>query len=151
MPLLKLLTWLVGDDVPTRLLILGGVLRLNQLFSHARQVAAATLGSPSWYVGAVDFLRATSDPHALQYRGRWESSRSMFHYMQIGAAAPLWGGIVASHTWPPLFSTWLSAAPDALCGPWDRTVNKGSTHCQVTARDWSEDSHLATWHSKAMH
>eukprot|EP00971_Amphidinium_carterae_P352181 6492466-Amphidinium_carterae.1 len=88
-PLLRLVTWLVHDDPPSRLLVPGGMLRLNQVFAWAKQALSVpanmfTLGGLR-AGGSVDFLRATNNPHALQYRGRWESARSMFHYLQIGA------------------------------------------------------------------
>eukprot|EP00971_Amphidinium_carterae_P105216 2083561-Amphidinium_carterae.1 len=44
LPLLKLLTWLVGDDPPNRLLVPGGLLRLNQVFNHARQLLEVPQG-----------------------------------------------------------------------------------------------------------
>eukprot|EP00971_Amphidinium_carterae_P155417 3082248-Amphidinium_carterae.1 len=79
-PLLKLLTWLVGEDPPNRLLVPGGLLRLNAVFNNARVALSVpaglfTLGGLR-AGGSVDFLRATNNPHSLQYRGRWESSRS---------------------------------------------------------------------------
>eukprot|EP00971_Amphidinium_carterae_P010666 210726-Amphidinium_carterae.2 len=88
-PLLRLLTWLVGSDHPSRLLVPGGLVRLNQVFNFSRQLLRIPAGQFTLgglrAGGAVDFLRATHDPHSLQYRGRWESTRSMYHYMQVGA------------------------------------------------------------------
>eukprot|EP00971_Amphidinium_carterae_P326677 6457619-Amphidinium_carterae.1 len=151
-PLLQLVTWLVGDDMPMRLLIPGGVVRLNQVFSHARQL----LGVPAGMFtlgglragGAVDYLRATSDPHSLQYRGRWESSRSMFHYMQIGAGMSTYARLPSevqlrlrglAHLAPSIFSLAVGLNRHSL---WSLGQNgdQGSIHCQVTAGDLSEDS-----------
>eukprot|EP00971_Amphidinium_carterae_P263899 5235579-Amphidinium_carterae.1 len=126
----RLQSVLVGDDAPSRLLVPGGLLRLNHLFDGARQL----LGVPQGMFtlgglragGAVDFLRATNDPHSLQYRGRWESSRSMYHYMQIGAGMSTYARLpepvqlrlrALAHLAPTIFNLAVACDRRALLSP----------------------------------
>eukprot|EP00971_Amphidinium_carterae_P147245 2917846-Amphidinium_carterae.1 len=84
-----LLSRVFGNDPPHRGLIAGGTKRLQLFFNQVRD--AVGLHDSPWTLatlrggGAVAYLRQTGGNIVwLQFRGRWESFRSMRHYVQSG-------------------------------------------------------------------
>eukprot|EP00971_Amphidinium_carterae_P246903 4903637-Amphidinium_carterae.1 len=89
--LLQLLFRTFGRDPPKRMLVHGGLRELVKTFiaikghlglSAAPYVLAGYRGG-----GACEYLRRTTNLSYLQFRGRWTTTRSMWHYLQLGLAA----------------------------------------------------------------
>eukprot|EP00971_Amphidinium_carterae_P258329 5127379-Amphidinium_carterae.2 len=88
---IDLLVRVFGNDPPHRSLIAGGTKGLQMLFNRVR--TAMGLQDTPWTLatlrggGAVAYLRQSGGNIVwLQFRGRWESFRSMRHYVQAGLA-----------------------------------------------------------------
>eukprot|EP00971_Amphidinium_carterae_P278661 5531785-Amphidinium_carterae.2 len=86
-----LLLRIFGEDPPHQSLIAGGSRGLQLFFERVR--LAVGLDNTPWTLatlrggGALAYLRSSGGNVIwLQFRGRWESSRSMRHYIQAGLA-----------------------------------------------------------------
>eukprot|EP00971_Amphidinium_carterae_P033232 654250-Amphidinium_carterae.1 len=80
-----------GSDPPNRCLIAGGSRGLQTFFERVH--LALNLQNTPWTLatlrggGALAYLRQTGGNIIwLQFRGRWESAKSMRHYIQAGLA-----------------------------------------------------------------
>eukprot|EP00971_Amphidinium_carterae_P129871 2572515-Amphidinium_carterae.1 len=83
--LLALLTALIGHDPPKSPLLPGGLPALQTRFSYLMswlgcKQSGFTLASLR-SGGATEFMLRTSNLGALQYRGRWTSSKTLQHYL----------------------------------------------------------------------
>eukprot|EP00971_Amphidinium_carterae_P178513 3541450-Amphidinium_carterae.1 len=95
---IALMARIFGADPPHRCLVAGGSRGLQMFFERVRRCVGLQ-GSP-WTLatlrggGALAFLRMTGGNIIwLQYRGRWESARSMRHYIQAGLAMQAYSGL----------------------------------------------------------
>eukprot|EP00971_Amphidinium_carterae_P352836 6492748-Amphidinium_carterae.2 len=87
---LNFLDGLLGGLPPVTLLVAGGLPVLSKRFDALKsvlglQASPFTLASLRGG-GAVHYMRTVGNVSWLQYRGRWESAKSMGHYLQAGSA-----------------------------------------------------------------
>eukprot|EP00971_Amphidinium_carterae_P063954 1265951-Amphidinium_carterae.2 len=97
---IDLLIRVFGSDPPHRSLVAGGPRGLQIFFNQIRD-SLGLRGSP-WTLatlrggGAVAYLRQSGGNIVwLQFRGRWESFRSMRHYVQAGLAMQAFASLPA--------------------------------------------------------
>eukprot|EP00971_Amphidinium_carterae_P346744 6488398-Amphidinium_carterae.3 len=81
---------LLGAVAPNTLLVAGGLPLLSKRFDALKRVLSLS-SSPFSLAslrggGAVHYMRTIGNVSWLQYRGRWESAKSMGHYLQAGSA-----------------------------------------------------------------
>eukprot|EP00971_Amphidinium_carterae_P319230 6345207-Amphidinium_carterae.3 len=97
----EFLSRIFGSDPPHRGLIAGGSKGLQMFFERVRR--SVGLESSPWTLatlrggGALSYLRKSGGNIIwLQFRGRWESARSMRHYIQGGLAMQAYAGLPQS-------------------------------------------------------
>eukprot|EP00971_Amphidinium_carterae_P170718 3383526-Amphidinium_carterae.1 len=98
--LLQLASETFGSDPPTRYQVSGGVRELAKSFISIKALLGLA-GTP--YVlagyrggGACEYLRRTANLSYLQFRGRWATVKSMWHYLQLGLAASTFRAVPAA-------------------------------------------------------
>eukprot|EP00971_Amphidinium_carterae_P304380 6048934-Amphidinium_carterae.1 len=89
--ILALLTSVIRDDPPRAPLLPGGLAGLQTRFTYLMcwldcRRSGFTLASLR-SGGATEYMLRTSNLGALQFRGRWTSSRTLQHYLQYGLSA----------------------------------------------------------------
>eukprot|EP00971_Amphidinium_carterae_P218096 4329399-Amphidinium_carterae.2 len=126
-----LLTRIFGADPPYRSLVAGGSRGLQLFFERVRK--AVGLGGSPWTLatlrggGALAFLRMTGGNIIwLQYRGRWESARSMRHYIQAGLAMQAYSSLTMDVKLR--IATLADLAPTLLTSP----------NCLQAFEDWED-------------
>eukprot|EP00971_Amphidinium_carterae_P151936 3011231-Amphidinium_carterae.1 len=85
---------LLCDDVPSRLLIAGGLAELSRKYAKLTTILGLqqrgfSLGTLRGG-GAMRCLKHHKSLSLLQWLGRWSSERSTHHYLQLGVAAATW-------------------------------------------------------------
>ena len=97
---LALLNRVCAGDAPTQLLIPGGLHGLQRRFDLAKR--ALGISASSFNLGglrgggAIEYFMRTHQIQELRFRGRWESERSLNHYVQLGLAATAYADLPAS-------------------------------------------------------
>eukprot|EP00971_Amphidinium_carterae_P091082 1802845-Amphidinium_carterae.1 len=84
---------LLCDDLPSRLVIAGGLPELSRKYGKLTAVLGLKKGFTLGTLrggGAVRCLKQHKSLSLLQWLGRWSSERSTHHYLQLGVAAATW-------------------------------------------------------------
>eukprot|EP00971_Amphidinium_carterae_P005538 109921-Amphidinium_carterae.1 len=84
---------LLCDDLPSRLVIAGGLPELSRKYVKLTTVLGLKKGFTLGTLrggGAVRCLKQHKSLSSLQWLGRWSSERSTHHYLQLGVAAATW-------------------------------------------------------------